>query len=418
MVAGREKMNIFLDTNVFYKDPFLTKGKKRILLMLAKHKDVKLYVSKVVYSELLRAHKDFLEKEVKDAKESLLKLSPFLNDEREKFIIDINTSDLIKDFHDKFDGFQNEDQLEIIQYDNAVLEQIVEIDMYKKPPFIKREELTNKKEEKVAFYKKEIRDAIIWYSYQQYIEKNELEDCYFISNNTKEFGATESKSSPKDEPYPLHPGINENSNMIAYRTVHSFFTHKDVQIKELFKDKDLHSRILSEELFEKVVDELRGGIAEELIHQFFAEEVLSETNSILSEKQPDEVHQDFFMDGYVDPSLYGIIGNIRFEEVDVYGDSITVTVEIEVEMEVDIYQYNPVYDDKSEKFTNYATDTIKVTESVVFLIPMDSEKVLDVENFSLREYIEGNEPDYLNIEVIEFENIDHIDMFRDEDYED
>lgn len=410
-------MNIFLDTNVFYNDPFLAKGKKKILLMLANHKDVKLFISKAVYTELLRQHTNFLEKEVKDAKEAFMNLSPFLNEKREKFIIDINLNDLIMDFHDSFDTYQSEDQVEIIDYDSDIIEHIVEIDMYKKPPFIKREELTNKKEKKVTFYKKEIRDAIIWYSYQKYIEKNELKDCYFISNNTTDFGATGSKNSPKDKPYPLHPGINDKSNMTAYRTVHSFFTDKDRQIKELFKDKELHSRILSAELFEQVVDELRDGIAEELIHKFFTEEILSETNNILSEKQPNEVHQDYFMDGYVDPSLYGVISDIRFEEVDVYGDSITVTAEVEVEMEVDIYQYNPVYDDRSEKFTNYATDTIKVTESVVFLLPMDSEKVLDVENFSLREYIEGNEPDYLNIEVIEFGNIDHIDMFRDEEYE-
>lgn len=410
-------MNIFLDTNVFYKDPFLTKGKKRILLMLAKHKDVKLYVSKVVYAELLRAHIEFLEKELKNAKEAFVKLSPFLNEKREKFIIEINLDDLISDFNDTFDALQGEDQLEIIDYDVNVLEKIVEIDMYGKTPFIKREELTNKKGEKVAFNKKEIRDAIIWYSYQQYIEKNKLEECYFVSNNTKEFGATGSKNSPKDEPYPLHPEINENCKMTAYRTVHDFLTHKDEQVKDAFMDKDLHSNILSSELFEKVVEELRIGFAEELINQFFIDEILSETSSYLSSKQPNEVHADYFMQGYVDPLLFGNITDMRLNEVDIFGDSITVSVDIDVEMEVDIYLYNPVYDNKDEKFQNYATDMVKVTESVVFLLPMDTEKELDVDNFTLRKYIEGNEPDYLNIEMIECENIDHTDLFRDEEYE-
>lgn len=410
-------MNIFLDTNVFFNDPFLAKGKKKILLMLANHKDVKLFISKTVYAELLRQHTNFLEKEVKNAREALVNLSPFLNEKREKFIIDLNLANLIKDFHDTFETFQSEEQVEIIDYDSDVLEHIVEIDMYKKLPFIKLEEITNEKGEKVTFNKKEIRDAIIWYSYQEYIKKRGLVDCYFISNNIKEFGAIGSKNSPKNEPYPLHPEINGNNNLIAYRTVHSFFTHKDKQIKELFKDKDLHAKILSEELFEKVADELNDGIAEDLIHKFFTEEILSETNRILSEKQPDEIHKDYFMDGYIDP-LDGNISEIRFTEVDVYGDSIAVTVDADVEMEVDIYLYNPVYDNRDEKFQNYATDTMKVTERIVFILPMDSEKVLDIGNFSLREYIEGNEPDYLNIEIIKVENIDHTDMFRDdEEYE-
>lgn len=408
-------MNIFLDTNVFYNDPFLEKGKKKILLLLANHKDVKIFISKVVYAELLRQHTNFLEKEVKNLKDALSNLSPFLNGHREKVILDINLGDLIQEFHNTFETFQSEEQIEIINYDSNVLEQIVEIDMYKKPPFIKRVEITNKKDEKVSYYKKEIRDAIIWYSYKEYIEKNSLKDCYFISNNTTDFGETGSKNGSKDEPYLLHPAINKNSNLTAYRTVNSFFTHRDKQIKELFKDKGLHARILSVELLEKVVEELSGGIAEELIHKFFAEEILSETNRILSEYQPNEIHQDYFMDGYVDPSMYGVISDIRFNEVDVYGDSITVTVEVDVEMEVDIYLYNPVYDNRDEKFQNYSTDTMKVTESIEFILPMDSEKILDIENFSLGAYIEGNEPDYLNIEIIEVENIDHTDLYRDEE---
>lgn len=414
---GRGNMNIFLDTNVFYNDPFLAKGMKKILLLLASHKDVKLFISKTVYAELFRQHSNFLEKEVKSVKEAFMKLSPFVKEKREKFTFDINLDNLKRDFHDTFEIFQTNEQIEIINYDSDVLEKIVEIDMYKKPPFIKLEETTNKNGDKVPYYKKEIRDAIIWYSYQEFIKKSNLKDCYFISNNTTDFGKKVTKKGSKDEPYPLHPDLNENGNMTAFRTVQSFFAHMDKQIKEFFKDKDLHTRILSEGLLENIMDELSGGMAEELIDKFFTEEILSETNRILSEYQPNEIHQDYFMDGYVDPSMDGIIRDIRFNEVNVYGDSITVTVEVDVDMEVDIYLYNPVYDNRDEKFENYSTDTMKVTELIVFILPVDPDKVLDINNFSLKAYIEGNEPDYLNIEIIYTENIDHTDMFRDEEYE-
>lgn len=408
-------MNIFLDTNAIYYDPFFKKGKNRILLNLAKHDDVKIYICKAVYSELFRAHKVFIEQQLKAANESMVKLSPFLDKTAQKFVIDIKLDDFLDDFHNQYNFFQDDSQIEIIEYDGDVLEDIIEADMYEKSPFIKQGNITNNKGQNVKTVNKAIRDAIIWYSYQRFAENNNLEDCYFISNNTKEFGKIGSKSSPKEMPYPLHPEIIKNNKITAYKNIHDFLAHNDEQIKRLFKD--LHSKILSSELFDKVVEQLEDGIAEELINQYFAEEILSETYSFLSNMQPNGIHEDYFMQGYVDPLLFGNISDIRLSEVDVYGDSISVSVDVDVEMEVDIYIYNPVHDDLDEKFESYATDMVKVTENIVFLLPVDIEKELAVDNFSLRKYIEGNEPDYLSVEIIECENIDHTDMFREEEYE-
>ncbi|MBO1513532.1 hypothetical protein [Metabacillus bambusae] len=95
-------MNIFLDTNAIYYDPFFKKGKNRILLNLAKHDDVKIYICKAVYSELFRAHKVFIEQQLKAANESMVKLSPFLDKTAQKFVIDIKLDDFLDDFHKQY----------------------------------------------------------------------------------------------------------------------------------------------------------------------------------------------------------------------------------------------------------------------------------------------------------------------------
>lgn len=407
-------MNIFLDSNAFYKDPFLIKGKNRILLSLANHDDVKIYINDTVYEEILRAHKNLLEKEINIISESFTKINTFLEMAMQKFEVDVDLDVVLKDFASRFDEIQDAEQMEIIPYDSDVLKYIVEIDMYEKAPFIKKTEMKNDKDQKITITKKEIRDAIIWYSYQIYIKKNKLDDCYFISNNTREFGDDEAKKSPGDQPYNLHPTII-NNNLIAYKTVHDFLAHNDEKVKNLFYE--LHSIKLSEELFDKLYEELNEGLAKELVTKLFTEEIISETQQYLSEFKTDDIHDDYFMGGYVSPSMYGQVNNIQLNEVDIYGGNITVAVDLEVEMDVEVYLYNPAHDDRSDKFQYAATDTMEVQESAIFLIPINLDKELDGDTFSLKEYIKGTEIGNLNVEIIATKNIDHTDMFRDYEYE-
>lgn len=333
---------------------------------------------------------------------------------KQKFEVDVDLALVLQDFSSRFDEIQDAEQMEIILYDSDVLKYIVEIDMYEKAPFIKKTEMKNNKDQKITITKKEIRDAIIWCSYQIYIKKNKLDDCYFISNNTREFGDDEAKKTPGEQPYNLHPKIS-NNNLIAYKTVHDFLVHNDEKVKDLFYE--LHSIKLSDELFDQLYEELNEGLANELVTELFKEEIISETSQYLSEFQPDDIHDDYFMGGYVSPSMYGQVNNIQLNEVDIYGGNITVAVDLEVEMDVEVYLYNPTHDDRSDKFQYAATDTMEVQESVIFLIPINVDKELDEDTFSLKEYIKGTEIGNLNVEIVAKKNIDHTDMFRDYEYE-
>ncbi|MGG3662951.1 PIN domain-containing protein [Bacillus gobiensis] len=410
-------MHIFLDTNVFYKDPFLLKGKNAILKRLTKHEDVKMYMNRTVYEEIFRAHKNFLEKQVKAAEESLSKLSPFLSAERDILDVKVDTDELLSDLDTHFNGLVDAEQLDIIPYDADVFTDIVAMDMYEKAPFIKTEQLVDKRDKKVPYKKKEMRDAIIWYTYQRYIEKHNLEECYFISNNVKEFGDVNAKNTPPGEPYGLHPEIAEASNLNSYRNAHDFLTHNADEIKELVTDTDHHSRLLSEDLAEQVEEELKQGLAAELVKKYLTDTILQESENYISEKLPDDIHEEYYMGGYVLPSFFSDIDNIKLQEVDVYGDDITVAVELEVDVDVDIYLYNVSHEGREDKHMYFATDVVKLEESVVFLIPLNNEKEIDTDNFSLRDYIDGMEPRNTNVEIIQRKTIEHTDMFYDEDYD-
>lgn len=405
-------MNIFLDSNVFHTDPFLTKGKKAILLKLSQHEDVNLFICETVYSEVERHHKTFLEKELKNVEESLSRLSPFLSKGWESFNMQTEMKSLLGDFSSHFEDLEDEGRMTVIPDDADVLKHIVKVDMHDTSPFIKQVQILNKKGDKVTYKKKEIRDSIIWYSYQEYIEKNKLEDCYFISNNIKEFGADGANKAPKEEPYPLHPVINKRGYInAAYRNVHDFLVHNSDEIDYL--TLDMQSQILSEDLFLQVEAELKQGLAEELITEFLTDKILGETQSFLSDKDPDDIHEEYYMGGYVDPQLFGEIKDIVLREVDIYGGAISVSVDLEVEADVDIYLYNPVHDTRDEKFQFCSTDNVVVKENIVFLIPIIEEKEINKKEFSLREYIAGVKPENVNVEVIEMENIGHTDMFSD-----
>lgn len=390
-------MNIFLDSNVFFKDPFLKKGKKEILLKLAEFDDVKLFINKTVYKEIYRGHKNSLEIELKNLNDALTNLNPFLNDKRIK--VDTNIEELMRDFELYFDLIQEKEQLEIIEYDSDVLDYIVDIDMFQKPPFIKEN-------------KKEIRDAIIWYSYKLYIEKNKLEDCYFISNNHKEFGTSDAKKQ-KEQPYSIHPDILGKLNITAYKNIYDFLTHKDDEVKILY------GQIISDVFLENIEDELEKGLAEEIIINYFEEQIISETENYISKVDISKLHPDYYyLDGYASSSMDGTITKISLEDIEVYGSDITISIDIDVEIGANIYLYNPKYEeDDSDRYDYQVTETLKIEENVIFIINIDTSKVLDTQNFSLKEYIRENEPHNLDTEIIDIENLDHIEMFPKEDFQ-
>ncbi|MFK4254632.1 PIN domain-containing protein, partial [Streptomyces angustmyceticus] len=358
-----------MDTNLIYRDPFLTKGKNALLLQLAKHEDVKLYINDVVYKEMLRGHKAFIEEQLNKMSQAYNMVSRYLItpsiaiDTEKELELMINC---VEEFYVKLEA---ENQLDWVPYDIDLLPLIVELDMNEKPPFI-----VKSKGSKHA--RKEIRDAIIWNTYKLFIQKQQLENCFFITNNTKDFGAPDANQSPAEHPYPLHPDLIDDVNIVAYKNTNDFFAHNEEIINTLFKDENLHIKMLYEDFLPHIEIELRNGLLTELITKNFVNSIKVDVEAYFNEISPRDIHPDYFMGGYVTPSLNGDITDINLEDVTIYGDNIVIAANVVVSMDVNIYLYNPDAEGNEDPVPYAATDTMAADLIVVFLLPINTDNRL------------------------------------------
>ena len=161
-------MNIFLDTNILYKDYFFLNKSNKQILKYAQLGLINLYISDIVILEMRKHYERDLisiKKEIETVSKSCKQFNiiiPSVEINIEKQLIAFDNF-YKKEFNDDF----------IINYKNEYLPKVVEMAINNRKPFTET--------------KSEIKDAIIWISYADYAESNNLDDCILLSANTKDF---------------------------------------------------------------------------------------------------------------------------------------------------------------------------------------------------------------------------------------
>lgn len=139
-------MNIFIDSNILYKDYFFENKFNKKLLNIAKEKDINIHLSIVVIKELRRQYGNLLSEKNKVVKELLednLKLKiEFAN------LQEVNIEDKLNSFDKFYDQLENDEIITILDFDNDFLPKLVDRAVSRKMPF--RED------------KSEFKDAVIW----------------------------------------------------------------------------------------------------------------------------------------------------------------------------------------------------------------------------------------------------------------
>jgi len=286
-------------------------------------------------------------------------------------------------------------------------------------PFIKKQQITNKKGQNVTYTKKEIRDTIIWHTYEIFIEKNELEDCYFISNNVKEFGAKEADETPMEEPYPLHNKIKNHTKMTALRNIHDFLSYKSKKVEYLFQSmQEANTRLLIGEVYEQMEKELRDGLGETLVRKYLLENVEAVALRYISNLGPEEIHEDYSFDGFVLPTDNLYAHNFDHRGLEVYGKDLIATVRFDIDIEVFTFAETKQNDNVDSEYRCVARDVLRLDQAIYFLIPLELTEKLNKYNFSFENYLKnkGIKPSYDDLLMPSHTNINHVNKPVEEIY--
>ncbi|MRS26119.1 PIN domain-containing protein [Bacillus sp. RIT694] len=228
-------MNIFLDTTIMFSDPFLKKNFNRSFLGLTRDfKDIKFYMSEVVYKESKRHFEKNITKHLTD----LQRITKNLQDHRNGYFtetIDIESEKetRINEFENFYKELESEGVLHIIPCPNEILSELINRAVNRIKPFQEN--------------KSEFRDAATWLTYVNYVEKFNMSDCYFITGNVNDF-CDESKKN-------LHPDLLKDSTKFKTFVSFSKLAQEDDKVKSYIERKQEKEKEIKEWIKENDINE-------------------------------------------------------------------------------------------------------------------------------------------------------------------
>ena len=230
-------MKVFLDTNVFCNNWFVSNANFSLLFYFLNNEKFDLLLSRLVVQETNNIREREL-KEIKSELERLLKKGNKLNSIALKFSTDelgIKKYDLNVVLKDKVDWIED------ISYDNILHNEVVSRALKSTKPFSGQE--------------KGYRDTLIWLSFLEHLKDKDIEgDVAFITNNKHDFFKVKSKTLAFNEdlqkdienygikanikPYSnVYDFVNENVDKIS----HSFDRYEILDDLEYFLEEEVQS---------------------------------------------------------------------------------------------------------------------------------------------------------------------------------
>ncbi|WHY79454.1 PIN domain-containing protein [Neobacillus sp. WH10] len=162
-------LHVFLDSNVCFTDPFMEKNfHNRLLVELAEKGLISLYISEVVKKEVINNFEKELNKQYEEIQKYEGKITKLLPENERPPIAWTNTvEEYVHKLKGRLEELEDYGYLDIVEFNNNMLPELVERSIKRKKPFTER--------------KQEFRDAIIWFSYVNYVFEKNLPFCNFFN---------------------------------------------------------------------------------------------------------------------------------------------------------------------------------------------------------------------------------------------
>ena len=253
-----ESMNIFIDTCILHGDYFFHNKSTRQLFDYMKEGLINIYMSDIVLKELRRHYELELERistEIEKVKKDSNRLKFRLKAEA------INVKDMLIRFDDNYSSLASSTNFKILHYSTDILHSIVENAILKKTPFF-----TEKKSE--------FKDNLIWKTYSEFVEKNELDNCFFLTNNVTDFCDANNHSS-------VHKNLLQDTQRFTiYKSTSDFLAEKSELIEkpkiefanyinELEIDADYVKRQLQDYFLDMIEEEIAIKIVTETDYSLY-----------------------------------------------------------------------------------------------------------------------------------------------------
>lgn len=207
-------MHVFLDTNLFFNDTFWNNDYLKALLNKAKKREIKLFISKVVYEELKYHVINDYEDNIKRIGDLSKKLHFFNmeNSDLDNLIKSFDAVDMSNLFESFYSFLESNRYLSILHYSENLVPRIVNQSLNDKIPFQKN--------------KDGVRDYIIWLTYFDYVKKNNIKEAIFVTKNANDFCSGEPLYTNPNV-FKTHKDLGDCDEVFSvYTSLSDFFRHK------------------------------------------------------------------------------------------------------------------------------------------------------------------------------------------------
>lgn len=354
-------MNIFLDANILYKDPFLKTGYLALLKRLAKAERVKLYISEAAYKDVLHRFRTHYAKLIKDAQFASHHMNYLL--QKEAVTVQVTEDEMVQYFEENFHKNVEEGILQFVAADERLINKLVELELSPIEPFYS----ANTDADGRLYFQKSVQEAITWYTYVNFIAENDLKECYFISNHVEKFGG--SMSFPHVDVFQPHANLSHHGIELCFKSVRGFLNSMPELLRfSLTSEVD---EIYGDYLVQFANTNINISVLDEMFEHYLKKDIDYAIKENLIKLNPSSLYPDYQSPGQFVPREIKGYQDVELQHILLFSECFLVSCQMTFEVEVDVHVHPVVHMDAQHPQLLYSEESVLATAHVSFFLPIE-----------------------------------------------